>query len=227
MINCRSIIGIIITGIFLFSGNVSYSQNRDCKVNIPSISGTYSGECRKGLAHGEGTAQGTDKYAGHFRKGLPHGTGTYTWADGSYYEGHWKNGMKEGEGKMANSDSTYTGIWKEDKYVGKEITPPYKVTRSLNVTRSSFHKSEGPYDAVRIKLMRNGVENVGIVSVDISYSSGEEYRDGSNYGIQQPVFPLDVRIRFTAMSSFGTARFDVFFDFTITEPGTWDVRVSY
>jgi len=227
MKNCKNITGIIITVLFLFCRNTGYSQNTDCKVNMPSISGKYSGECRKGLAHGQGTSEGVDKYTGQFRKGLPHGTGTYTWSDGSSFKGQWKNGMKNGEGKMKSIDSTYTGIWKEDKYIGKEIISPYKITRSLNVTRSSFYKSEGAYDVVRIKLMRGGVENSGIVSADITNSSGEQCRDGSNYGIMQPKFPLDIRIRFTALSSFGTARFNVFFDFTINEPGTWDVRISY
>ena len=71
-------------------------QGIDCKVLITGISGKYSGGCRKGLAHGKGTAQGMDTYAGKFKRGLPDGTGIYTWADGSYYEGQWKAGKREG-----------------------------------------------------------------------------------------------------------------------------------
>jgi len=54
----------------------------ECKVLLPGLAGTYTGECKKGLADGEGVALGTDSYRGSFRKGLPDGEGPYTWATG-------------------------------------------------------------------------------------------------------------------------------------------------
>jgi hypothetical protein len=194
---------------------------------MPSISGTYSGECRKGLAHGKGTSQGIDRYSGSFRNGLPDGIGTYAWADGSSYEGRWNKGMKDGGGKMVTKDSTYSGIWKEDKYIGKEIITPYRVTRSQSVTKSIFLKSNSTNNVIRIRFFQGAVEHGGIQSVDIGYNSGEQFHDGMIYGIQHPSFPIDVRIKFTANNTFGTALIDYYFDFTINEPGAWDVRISY
>jgi hypothetical protein len=227
MINRRSLKNLVLAGIMTFSGLTAYSQDSSCKVMMPSISGTYTGECRKGLAHGQGTSEGTDRYSGGFRNGLPHGTGTYTWADGSVYEGRWNNGQKNGEGKMIIRDSTYSGIWKEDKYIGKIIISPYKIDRSQNITKTSFFKSKSTFYVIRIRFFQGAVEQGGLRSVDLAYNSGEQFRDGSIYGIQHPSFPIDIRIKFTADNIFATAQFDGYFDFTINEPGSWDVRISY
>ncbi len=223
----KKIKSIVIAGILFFSGITMYSQNADCKVNMASISGKYSGECRKGLAHGQGTSEGIDRYSGSFKYGLPHGIGTYTWTDGSSYEGHWSKGMKDGGGKMITRDSSYTGIWKDDNYIGKETIPPYKIDRSQNVTKSSFFKSKSNYEVIRIRFYQGAVEGGGLKSVDLAYTSGEQFHDGAIYGIQHPSFPIDIRITFTADNSFGTMQFDAYFDFTINEPGAWDVRISY
>jgi len=218
---------LFLSGILFCSGILLYSQNSDCKVNMPSIAGIYTGECKKGLAHGQGASQGIDTYTGSFRNGLPDGTGTYKWADGSYFEGHWNNGMKDGGGKMVTKDSTYTGIWKQDMYKGKEIIPPYRVSRSYNITKSSFLKSNSTNEGIRIRFYQGSVEYGGIKSVDIAFNSGEQYRDGSIHGIQHPSFPIEIRIHFTATDRFGTGQFDADLDFTISEPGAWDVRIYY
>ena len=46
----------------------AYSQNSNCQVNMKSISGSYAGGCKKGLAHGSGRAEGLDIYEGGFKK---------------------------------------------------------------------------------------------------------------------------------------------------------------
>ncbi len=218
---------LFFTVIFILSGITAYSQDADCKVNMPSISGKYTGECKKGLAHGQGTSQGIDLYTGSFRFGLPQGIGTYTWADGSRFEGHWSKGMKDGGGKMVTKDSTYTGIWKADQYIGKELIPSYKIDRSQNITKYSFFKSKSTYNVIRIRFFQGAVETGGLKSVDIASSTGEQFHDGTVYGIQNPVFPIDVRIKFVADNSFGQSQFEAYFDFTINEPGAWDVKISY
>ena len=152
---------IIIITIFLVSLN-AYSQKSDCKVNIPEISESYTGDCRKGLAHGQGIASGIDQYEGRFVKGLPDGKGTYTWAQGNYYEGEWKKGLKEGYGKMVYGDSVVTGYWKKDQYQGEKLIAPYKITQSMNVSRATIKKSAGSVSGVRIKIMQGGIENTVI-----------------------------------------------------------------
>ena len=67
-----------------------------CEVLIPELQGSYQGKCKKGLAHGQGRAEGLDSYEGHFTRGLPHGSGKYTWANGEIYEGDWVKGLAQG-----------------------------------------------------------------------------------------------------------------------------------
>ena len=220
------VIGIF-TSILLVSGIHGYSQNNDCKVNLPGISGTYYGECKNGLAHGKGVAQGVDLYTGQFREGLPHGKGTYTWSNGKYYEGDWKYGIKEGKGKLVYKDSVVSGYWRGDEYIGEKLIQPYRITRSLCVVRSSIKKINSSDDEVRIRLLRGGVENAGVEDFSMAFTSGEEFRSGAIIGLQNPHLPLDIKIMFNAWNYFHTAKSEVVFEFTINEPGTWDVAISY
>lgn len=217
----------IFTIAFLISGINVYSQNSNCKVKMESISGTYSGKCKKGLAHGKGVAEGTDHYSGWFSKGLPHGEGKYIWANGDWYEGAWKYGIKEGEGKLVSGGSVISGYWKEDRYIGEKLIQSYTITRSLHVVRYSFRKIKTPNHEVKIKLTRGGVENAGVEDFMIAYTSGEQFKLGGYTGLQNPRFPLDVKVTFNAWNLFRTAKSEVVFEFTINEPGNWDIIISY
>ncbi|HBE41148.1 MAG TPA: hypothetical protein DDW27_08090 [Bacteroidales bacterium] len=227
MKNDKNILKFVLSGIFLFAGMAIYSQDTGSTVKMESISGSYSGKIKKGLAHGKGSAEGIDRYAGEFRKGLPHGSGTYTWGNGDYYTGRWKYGLKDGEGKLVSGDSIVEGIWKEDSYLGKELIAPYKINRSMYVTRSSFKKINSANHEVVVKLIRGGIENSGVENFMIAYSSGTQYKAGHHTGIQNPVFPLDIKVTFSAWNMFRSAKSEVIFDFTINQPGRWDVVISY
>lgn len=216
---------IIIIALFLFSFS-AFSQQSDCKVNMPEISESYTGECRKGLAHGMGTARGVDYYEGHFVKGLPDGKGTYKWAQGNYYEGEWKKGLKEGYGKMVYGDSIVTGFWKKDKYQGEKLMAPYKITQSMNVSRATIKKSAGSVPGVRIRIMQGGIDNTVIEDLSIAYDSGQESRVGNDYFVQYVTFPLYVKVLFKTWNNLRTGKLNVIFEFTINEPGAWDVVIN-
>ena len=217
----------IFTCIFLIAGLYLNAQENACVVKHPGISDKYSGDCRNGLADGRGVAEGTDKYFGQFREGLPHGKGTYTWSNGMYYEGQWMYGLKEGKGKLVYKDSTVSGYWKADKYVGDKLISPYNIIRSISIVRSTFKKLPGSGNYIRMRFTRGGVENADIIDFSIANDSGEQYRLGPSYGIQNSQFPLNVIIRFRAWNYFHTAQFEANFEFTINEPGNWEVQISY
>ncbi len=228
MINKVRLLKWILACIFLTTGFYIGAQEKDCIVKLPAISGKYSGGCKNGLAEGRGTALGIDKYYGQFNKGLPHGKGTYLWADGTYYEGQWNNGLKDGKGRMVyKQDSVVSGYWKYDKYVGEEIKQPYRITRSLYILRSSFTKLPGTINSVRMKFKRGGVENADILDFSLAYDSGEQFRLGTGYGIQNPQFPLEVIVRFRAWNYSHSTQYDANFEFVINESGNWEVVVSY
>jgi hypothetical protein len=211
----------------LMAGNLLNAQQSGCKVLVPRISGTYQGECRKGLAQGKGVALGIDRYEGEFRKGLPDGLGIYHWADGSYYEGYWKQGLRDGTGTMIfTPDSTLKGFWKADKYAGKEQIKQYEVIQSRYVARSSFSRTGNTPLQVKIKFTLGGVPNNTIQDLSMTYSSGEEFRLGTAYGIQNVTYPLTVRIQYRTWNVMRTVMTDVTFEFRISEPGSWDVNVQ-
>jgi hypothetical protein len=212
--------------IILIAGINAYAQESNCRVLYPEISGTYSGGCKKGLAHGKGIAQGIDRYEGHFSKGNPNGIGTYTKADGTYYEGQWKRGVKEGKGKMVYKDSIVEGYWKDDKYIGEKLIPPYSIKSSMSVARSSIKKTSGTMDEVRIRFLQAGGDNGGISGLSIVPSSGDQFRMGAVYGIQNILYPVNVNIRYRTWNLMHTTQFNVMFEFVINEPGTWDVAIS-
>jgi hypothetical protein len=111
-----------------------FAQDADCKVLVDSLKGTYTGECKKGLANGIGKAVGINTYDGEFKSGYPEGKGKYTWTNGNYYYGGWKKGLKDGKGELHHfedgKESLITGYWKKDNYRG-EYENPYVIT---NVT---------------------------------------------------------------------------------------------
>jgi hypothetical protein len=209
---------------------VSYTcvqaQQSNCKVAMESISGSYSGKCKNGLAQGKGIAQGIDHYEGQFDKGRPEGMGIYTWSDGTYYDGQWKYGKKQGRGKMVYKDSVVTGYWKDDKFLGQKLIPPYQVTNTLSVPRYSLTKTSPAGNGLRIRILQGGSENSSIEDFSLAYDSGEEYRTGSLLGIQNVRFPVAVKVRYRAWNQFHTAQYNVIFEFTVNDPGTWDVMIS-
>lgn len=214
-----------LTVIFILSSNV-YAQQSDCKVTMTDISGSYSGGCKNGMAQGKGIAQGIDHYEGQFIKGMPSGKGIYTWANGTYYDGEWNDGLKDGKGKMVYKDSVITGNWKEDKYQGKKLVPPFRVVISRGVSRYTINKTITPGNGVRIKIMQAGVENTTIEEFSLAYDSGEEYRMGNVYGIQNTSVPLDLKVRYRTWNQMHSVQYDVYFDLLINDPGTWEVIIS-
>jgi hypothetical protein len=210
----------------LIIGSHVYAQQSSCLVKLPQISGQYSGECRKGLAHGQGLSRGIDTYEGDFFKGLPNGKGKYTWANGSYYDGDWKNGVREGIGRMVSGDTVVSGYWKADLYKGAKKMPSYTILLSRNVARYSIIKSVESGNGVLVKILLGGNDNSEVEDFSLAYTSGSEYRNAGIYGIQNSSVPVDVTIRYRTWNQLHSAQYDAVFEFTILEPGTWKVTLT-
>jgi hypothetical protein len=136
----------------------------DCKVLLDAISGQYDGDCKKGLAEGQGTAKGEDTYIGDFKKGFPHGTGTYTWANGDVYVGEFKKGLKDGAGTLTvrtadGQKKEQGGYWANDEYIGLSKNPYEIVSRSPDVLSVRINEAENPSndgDALFIEIQHKG-----------------------------------------------------------------------
>lgn len=97
-----------------------------CKVNDKDIAESYTGECKDGLAHGQGIAKGRDEYRGAFVNGNTEGLGVYIWGinsewSGQSYEGSNKNNKRHGFGTwMVAKNSKNTRLAEYFKKIGKD-----------------------------------------------------------------------------------------------------------
>ena len=218
---------IIYIIILLLSGKLIFAQEGGCKVLLPRITGTYTGDCKKGLAHGRGTAIGIDRYEGEFRKGYPEGMGLYRWENGTYYEGYFRQGLRDGTGRMVyGTDSVRSGYWKADKYAGEKETKRYEVLQSRYIARSSFIKTANTPNQVKVKLTLGGSPNTSVQDFSMTQTSGDEFRPGNAYGLQNVTFPVTVRLQYRTWNVMHTVLTDVTFEFRINEAGSWEVTVQ-
>lgn len=200
----------------------AFSQS-DCSVKVKELQGTYEGDCKKGLAHGNGTASGTDKYKGEFKKGFPHGDGIYTWADGMKYDGEFRNGKKHGEGKMTiavinQKDSVLTGFWDNDTYVGK-YKEPYKVhDKSSLVTGTRVTKADGDQNIVFISISLKG-QNQSNADFELLEQVGS-YSQIQPFGRATKVFVVRFPFRFTIKYQGETV------DVEIYNEGSWNLTID-
>lgn len=215
--------------LFLISP-VMYSQ-KDCKVLKAEISASYVGECKQGLANGEGEGKGIDYYKGEFFKGYPEGKGTYIWKNGAVYNGEWKKGLRDGKGdfslKTNGKDSTLNGYWIEDKYIGEsKPPPPYIIEYRNNVGRvSCMRVGDRPY--IKYLFSRNGSELNNITNVLMQGSSGSEKTQTSFTGFESVTFPFNGKVTFNAPNSFLTSVMSCELRITVNQPGAWVVTIFY
>ncbi len=146
------------------------SSAQDCAVEKAELKGTYTGDCKKGKAHGKGKATGTDTYEGNFSAGLPDGNGTYRWSNGNEFTGEFSKGLKQGKGKLIykrlnEKDSVIEGFWKKDVYAGKNENP-YRL----------IHKSK-LVNEIEIEYKKDGFNKITFFITNTS--GGAAYIDGS------------------------------------------------
>jgi hypothetical protein len=208
-------------------GSVLFAQE-NCRVLKPEINGTYTGKCKKGLADGKGISLGTDKYDGQFKEGFPSGKGTYTWANGDVYVGEWKNGLRNGEGDLTynigEKDTTISGLWENDKYIGPKPKEP-EVLSKTSIDRYNIYKQGDIKDRVLIEFLQNGTRNVGISNLLISSDRGTETNLGYQVGYENIVFPVTIRLSYTTYNKLGTQQIYAIFEFKIYERGDWRVEI--
>lgn len=215
---------LTILSIISFYCVTPFVNAQDCKVLVQKIDSIYTGKCKKGYAHGKGTAIGEDRYKGKFSRGLPNGKGTYTWANGDNYTGDWKDGKRNGEGKLTikrvDRDSIMDGLWEKDIYLGSKPKKP-RVINKEEIDRYSFRKSNNSKDRVLINFLQNGLPNKTLTNLTITTSSGTETRLGNSTGYEFIDFPVTMRVSYSTMNKLNTMRHEVIFEFEITEPGDW------
>ena len=219
---------VFFTAMFLLADTLCAQQG--CKVLIPELAGTYSGDCKTGLADGTGEALGEDYYRGEFVKGYPEGNGIYFWKNGAKYDGEWKKGMRHGKGRYEftyhDRVSVQDGEWKNDKYMGIKIPPPYSIDYRSNIGRvTCFKEGDRPY--IKYRFSRAGSYNSSVSELLMQSSSGSEKTFPEFTGYEQVEFPFRGKLTFTAPNAWYSAMINCELRITINQPGAWIVTISY
>jgi hypothetical protein len=143
------IIALLFSNILNYSFIYAQQDNSSCKVIMKELTGTYTGECKKGLADGKGEASGLQHYTGMFKDGMPNGTGIYNYSESEYYNGNFQDGIKEGKGEMhyirkGMDDSIVKGYWSGGEFKGsKYITYTFTTTEQFDMTEITPSKISG------------------------------------------------------------------------------------
>jgi len=145
-----------------------YTYSQDCAVEKETLKGTYTGDCKKGKAHGKGKAVGIDTYEGDFKNGFPDGQGIYTWGNKNMFAGRYIKGLKEGKGvltfrKEGAKDSVVEGYWKKDVYIGKNESPWQVISKTGSVTKVDVEYTPENTERIRIIVTNTtgGVSAIG------------------------------------------------------------------
>ena len=134
-------------------------EKKSCRVKSEYLSGYYDGECRSGLAEGNGEARGKHRYAGIFKRGLPNGEGKYYYSDSAFHIGKFQDGLREGKGEAhfilrSGIDSVVKGFWSGDKYVGKRYVT-YKFNGDAQFDRAEVSASPESGTTIRFEITTN------------------------------------------------------------------------
>ncbi|MCF8299252.1 MAG: hypothetical protein K9J13_17015 [Saprospiraceae bacterium] len=216
---------------------IAQQKQTDCKVLVEDLQGVYRGECKKGLAHGQGSAQGKHIYEGEFKKGYPDGEGKYIWAGDDYYEGQFKNGKRNGYGKhymMVDGKSSFIeGYWVNDAYVGKSKNEKkYNTISKSGIERVNyiFKGLDAGKNEIIIRIKRAGNDFIGDVEqLNISGDSGDMVDLPGRFGYENVNFPFKATLSFAApgkMTVSGAGmNIQCKLNFEILLEGSWEVVI--
>lgn len=215
----------------LLLGTASGAQT-DCRVLLPDLSGSYTGECRGGLAHGTGTASGLDTYTGQFRRGLPHGQGTYTWHTGEVHEGRWRRGQAHGLGVWTRPgpDGTETvveGVWQNGELMPEymDARHVYQVGRITGIESVRVLPATSGGSRVIYQVTRGGLP-LRVFDMAYSSSSGFDRQQGHEVRFEEVEFPFTARFRYRVNNVLRTGSITCELEITIDEPGSWMIVTS-
>lgn len=213
---------------------MAQKSKADCKVLVEDLQGEYRGECKKGLAHGEGSAQGKHIYEGQFKKGYPDGEGKYIWSGDDYYVGNFRKGKRNGYGKhymMVDGKSSFIeGYWSNDAYTGKnKRVKKYNTISKAGIERVSYaFKGNNGTNEVIIRFKRAGTEIFSeLQQLSMTANSGDEVSQSNRFGYENMKFPFKADLSFAAPAKMDISGMTIQcrLSFEIFVEGSWEISV--
>lgn len=213
----------------------------DCKVLVEKLQGQYNGDCKRGLASGEGSAKGIDTYVGDFRKGLPHGFGVYSFEDGSNYIGNYKKGKMDGYGLLniitQSGDLVQNyGLWLADSLVIPNDTKALfhvKQRKGIHVISPSVDRGVSVQKQVWIKFYIDGVPDKSVIMEKAEISSGKQ-KNTAERSLNTLVafenieeFPVTIKLQYQIRKTNQFVMVDCVAEFTLFTPGLWEIDMNH
>jgi len=217
---------------------ISSGQN-ECKVLVPELQGQYNGECKKGLADGEGSAQGEERYVGNFKKGLPHGFGVYFYSNGSSYVGSFKKGIRDGYGLLndmsTGSKGMHYGLWASGKLaIPNDARGLYRVEhyRGPDMIIPEVLLGNQYATQIFIEFTEKGVPKKTATIIDYEISSGE-YVENIDRTLNREIqftniteFPVRLYLKYIYKRADWRNQ-DCEFKVTLFTPGLWTIKLEH
>lgn len=225
----------------LFFVIASVEAQYDCKVLLKEIQEQYNGECKKGLAHGEGAAKGIDTYIGSFKKGFPHGYGVYTYNNGSNYIGNFTKGKKDGYGlyNRLSEEGHLTqeyGLWLADSLiVYNDPKALYRVRerRGVKLIDPELTRDVSLKNEIWINFQTNGVPDKSVVLTKAEISSGHVL-DTEDRSLNTLVafsdieeFPVTFRLEYQIRKTTHFEMVNCVVEVTLFTGGRWDIDINH
>ncbi|HKL67483.1 MAG TPA: hypothetical protein VJ877_06285 [Bacteroidales bacterium] len=216
----------------------TYGQN-NCEVRVPELQGQYKGECKKGLAHGEGSARGEEEYVGNFRKGLPHGFGVYFYKNGSTYIGSFKKGKRDGYGLLNDMSSgtkvMHYGLWASGNLaIPDDARGLYKVDsyKGVKMVIPEVQMGNEYRNQIFIKFTEKGVPTKTATILDYEISSGE-YVENIDRTLNREIqfdnieeFPVTLKLEYI-YKQVDWRNQNCEFEVTLFTPGIWTIKLEH
>jgi len=225
--------------LFAFT-TIAFTQY-DCKVLVEKLQGQYNGECKKGLAHGEGSAQGIDSYVGTFRKGLPNGFGVYTYKNGSNYIGKFKKGLKDGYGlKNIITESGDVvqdyGLWIADSLIIQDdLRALFKVniSKGITVVSPGLKRDITIKNQVWINFQMDGAPMKSVVIDNAEISDGKRIntkeRSLNSLVAFEDIkeFPVTIKLQYQVDKPDKLTPVDCSFEIMLFTAGRWEINLNH
>lgn len=229
----------LISFVLLF-GSIAFAQY-DCKVLSENLKGQYNGECKKGLANGDGSAKGIDSYTGSFKKGYPNGFGVYTFANGSNYIGNFRKGKKDGYGLMNTITEAKDlvqdyGLWLADSLlIPNDSKALFRVKnrKGVKLIDPRLDRDKAVKNQIWINFQVDGVPDKTVVISKAEISSGKvldikERTLNTVFAFDEiEEFPVTFKLEYQIRQATHFEMQDCIIELTLFTSGLWEIDVNH
>lgn len=227
--------------VFIFVCSLWAHAQFNCKVMVEALQGQYNGDCKKGLANGEGSAKGVDTYVGSFKKGYPHGFGVYTFANGSTYIGNYRGGLKDGYGLLntiteAGDRIQDYGLWLADSLMAPNDPKALfrvKNRKGIKVVDPKLNRDKSIKNQIWINFQIDGVTDKSVVVSKATISSGKQM-DTRDRALDTLVafedietFPVTFTLEYEIRKTNQFEAVECFAEITLFTAGLWEINLNH